>query len=828
MKKFQILQACCFLSGGVALILEVVYQKYLATLIGSTTPAVTIVLVTYFLGLSVGSIICPKRGGNPRLRLAFLEFCIAIWSVVLVVSFYESYNFFSEFLSKWGNNALTLGFVRWLIAMFWILPPSIAMGAHLPTLEVFLENEKIATSKNLTKLYTLNITGACFFTLVTPFLFFQNLGLEGTLLLSAVIGFVVTIMLFYGLRDWSQNTDTSCMTADKIRATFAESAKLTAANFGTPEVSGTLNNYEKSTTFPYWPFVFAVLSGFILFSLEVLWNHLIASVIGASTYSFSILLAVILFSLAIAGREVEKQAPNGTKKVRIFIVNTIGRLIILLPIIVCFWPIAGKFLANVATTWDISSFWAGEFLKLCITFLLIAPVAISVGVFFPATFYAMQNGSAPDGKKMGYLNMLNSCGCVSGALIANYVLIPMFGAEYSFKLIWWILLFIYVFLYVKFKDDLLQVNGNFKLRNFLHLGRDIIRPIAILFIFFILIGVYYLRGWNRNELTAGYGVYMRGGYSSGDLIYFHEDQYSGFVTVIENKLQNPYLGRATMRTLLQNGKFDANDGGEMLAQIGVAFIPSLFSPRDERALVIGLGSGQTTYIVSQMGFKNIDVCEMSPGHVEAARNYFNHINKDVLEQTNVHLYLEDGRNFLTRTQNLYDIISIEISSIWFSGASNLYSREFYQQVKEHLSEEGILQQWIQFHHLSEKEIVTVIATLKESFHYIEVWLFGGQAMLIASNAPFSFNKEKWQHFISSPTLEEERQIVKSSLGELNEKNFLQTRLLDNNQVETIIAQIPHVINTDRNKWLEFHTPLYYLSKKDHLTENIRLFLTIAK
>lgn len=195
-----LLQICVFLSGGVALILEAVYQKYLSTLIGSSTPAATIVLVTYFLGLSLGALVCPKKGGNPRLRLSLLELMIALWSLFLATFFYRSHTALTEFLSSWSETALTLGFARWLIAMMWILPPTMAMGAHLPTLGSFLEDKHIAKSGNLTRLYTLNTAGACFFTLAAPFLFFQNFGLEGTLFVSAGIALLVSATLFFGFR----------------------------------------------------------------------------------------------------------------------------------------------------------------------------------------------------------------------------------------------------------------------------------------------------------------------------------------------------------------------------------------------------------------------------------------------------------------------------------------------------------------------------------------------------------------------------------------------------------------------------------------------------
>lgn len=814
---FLILQICVFFSGGVALILEAVYQKYLSTLIGSTTPAATIVLVTYFLGISLGALVCPKTGGDPRRRLAFLEFSIALWSIVLAVFFYQSHDALSAFLAAWSDSALTLGLARWLIALLWILPPTMAMGAHLPTLGVFLQERGIATSKNLTRLYALNAAGACTFTLLAPFLFFQNFGLEGTLLISAVMGLTVSAALFWGLRTSSKqfNNFKNIMNGEKVSATSASSDEQQSIDAATID--------QTESPYPLWPFILAALSGFMIFALEVLWSHLIASVMGASTYSFSILLAVVLFSLAIAGRHVERAAPSGKKRAMNFIAQSIGTILLSLPITLMLWPLAGRALA--ALCGNVPYFWFGELMKLLMAYLLIKPVAAAVGRLFPATFHAMSSGLSPNGRGLGWLNMVNSIGCVIGALAANYLLIPILGAEISFELLWGALFIAWIFLRLRARQHAPALREVLRtaVGRQAHL-RSIMEPLVGALIIY---GLWATGGWNREELTAGYGVYMSQARPSGKIIYFHEDQHSGFVTVVENEILKSSLGRATQRTLLQNGKFDANDSGEMAAQISFGLISSLFAPRLERALVIGLGSGQTAWMIHAMRFKQLDICEMSPGHVEAAQKYFNHINGNVLERPGVTLHLEDGRNFLARTRKLYDAISIEITSIWFSGAANLYSREFYRQLKRRMAPGGILQQWAQLHHLTEKEIVTIFATLKETFAYLEVFVSGGQAVLIASDKPLNFNEEQWRYFVEAPQLAIERQIYELENGDLTKENFLWTRLLDDAQVEAVIAAVPHVINTDRNKWLEFHTPRYYLSRRDHWNENVELFQKIA-
>src|SRR5205814_187559 len=81
---------------------------------------------------------------------------------------------------------------------------------------------------------------------------------------------------------------------------------------------------------------------------------------------------------------------------------------------------------------------------------------------------------------------------------------------------------------------------------------------------------------------------------------------------------------------------------------------------------------------------SLDVAELAPGIVEAARAHFADVNGDVLSRPEVHLALEDGRNFLLRGSDAYDLITVELTSVWFQGACNLYSRQFYDLARARL------------------------------------------------------------------------------------------------------------------------------------------------
>src|SRR5690606_9812920 len=139
------------------------------------------------------------------------------------------------------------------------------------------------------------------------------------------------------------------------------------------------------------------------------------------------------------------------------------------------------------------------------------------------------------------------------------------------------------------------------------------------------------------------------------LLMLREDVQGGVTSVAEAD---------GVRTLYTNGKFQGNTGWEMNAQRYFAHYPSLFVPRFEQALVIGLGTGTTTGTLAAYPWKEIEVVEISPAIIEAAADYFGEVNAHALSDPRVEMIVADGRNHLLLTDKRYDLISIELSSIW--------------------------------------------------------------------------------------------------------------------------------------------------------------------
>jgi spermidine synthase len=242
------------------------------------------------------------------------------------------------------------------------------------------------------------------------------------------------------------------------------------------------------------------------------------------------------------------------------------------------------------------------------------------------------------------------------------------------------------------------------------------------------------------------------------------------------------LTRAAMTSPIgmTNGKFQGNDSEEVQDNRGFAYLPALFAKNKDNALVIGLGTGTTTGAVSAFGFKSVDVAELSPAITDYAGTTFKKVNRNVLGDPRVHVLLEDGRNVLLLGNKRYDLITIEVTSIWFAGAANLYNREFYRLVNMRLSDGGFLQQWLQLHHTNRRTVATIIATMREAFPHMALFVTGHQGNMIAGRAPLTASRANLKALGEDPN-------VSQILGDERLVDYVKGIVLDETGIDKFLA-----------------------------------------
>ena len=305
--------------------------------------------------------------------------------------------------------------------------------------------------------------------------------------------------------------------------------------------------------------------------------------------------------------------------------------------------------------------------------------------------------------------------------------------------------------------------------------------------------------WDIARLTSGSNVYFEGAETPDAVPFVREDVHGGVTTVT--------LSRG-VHTLFTNGKFQGNTGWEMDAQRLFAHYPSLFLSRFERSLVIGVGTGTTVGTLAAYPWKRIDVVEISPSIIEAARAFFTPANHGALDDRRVTIHHADGRNFVLVDDGTYDLIGMELSSIWFAGAAALYSQEFYELVRQRLAEGGVFQQWVQLHHIYRRDFATVVHTLRTVFPHVALFYGGGQGILVASATPLRASKNRLEGLEAMPAmstvLPRDRRLYEL-LGDVLATGDGLDHFLEESAAQ---AKIPldELVSTDQSLYLEYATP----------------------
>ena len=798
------------LTGFTGLLAEQCFEKYLSLLVGASVAASAAVIFTYFLGFSLGGVLigllmrrnCVRR---PLVWYGVLELVVGICCVAFTYFFHP----LSEVLGPWQQFAASPGgkmLLRFLLGCTFLLVPAALMGTSFPLLAQVVDKSDLSGGARWAQVYGINLLGAIAATLVAPYFIFPFIGPRGAMWLC--LGVTAFVFAAAVLIDRRLRVELPAPLPETGAAELPSRAKVPGQ----------------------WLLLAAAFaSGLIFFALEVLWTHLIGVAIGTSTYAFSSMLLMVLTGMFI-GAVLVKRKLDVKAAWRYSGPFQFAALIIVFQYR-CWDVLQGAF--NWSPPELLQSFWFAELWKLSIAALLIVPAAAVLGTIFPSLLGSPVLRSGRGAWLVGYLNAANSVGCLAGAVLGLYFFIPVVGSELSLKLIV-VILAILALLFLR-REQVAR--------------KQFVKAMLGLVLVLAYAGWWK---WDLRLLTSGLNVYFgstRGGSAPAAqpappvlskvtsrapvvqaeerIVFFHEDAQGGITTVMESPRVDGGPARK-VKILFTNGKFQGEDDriGESAAQIGFSLVPCALTDRFDRALLIGLGTGHSAIALKWFGFREVDVAELAAGISQAAGTEFAELNQRVLEDPTVRLYIEDGRNLLlANPKERYDLVTIEISSVWFSGSTNLYSKEFFELVKSRLTPKGVLQQWIQIHHIGPKEIASAIATARAVFPHVSFWHFGGQGMIVASNAEQQIPAGRLEHLDAllrkhaAGYPEPIRQLVLS----LND-----ARLMSPAAVERMITQLQPVVNTDHNRWIEYATPRYNAGDYDWRAHNLALFAGFDK
>ena len=323
--------------------------------------------------------------------------------------------------------------------------------------------------------------------------------------------------------------------------------------------------------------------------------------------------------------------------------------------------------------------------------LSIFPFCATLGYLTPKLIDKISSGYP---NRAGQAYAVNIVGGVLGPLFAAYFLIPAAGVRISLILL---ALPYLVFYLIYFKED--------KVKAPMKLALGIIGLVLALTSGFISFSYEDKRLYRRGVVLRDHTATVVG------------HVHGGWKILLINGIPNAILTHIT----------------KFMGHLPLA----IRDHKPENALVICFGAGTTFRSLLSWDIESTAV-ELVPSVVNTF-GYFYSDAADILKNPKAKIVIDDGRRFLKRTTEKFDVITLDPPSpVEAAGSSLLYSKEFYALAKTRLKPGGILQQW--FPKEGEKKILQAVArSLMDSFPHVRVYLsISNQGYhFLASMRPFS-------------------------------------------------------------------------------------------
>lgn len=681
-----------FFSGAAALTYQVLFAKQLALVFGSTATATFTVLATFLGGMALGSLaggLLAQRTKRSVIAYALIEIAIGVYCIATPAIFDTIQQVYVALAMGTPPDAQWLTALRVMLGAGALLVPTMLMGMTLPLLAQTMGAGEQRMGARVAWLYFVNTAGAALGALVTAYFVIRILGAHRTTLMAAALNFIVALA---ALRLSDQNRpDTPApvtrRTPVQVRV-YAPRARFLA-------------------------FAVLGLGGVLSLGLEVVYVHLLSIVAGNSVYAFGLMLATFLLGLSLGGEVARRWMSRHDADSMLALGVALTGLGVLVALSSGLWNSIPDYFAGFAGYPAATGFAVREAIRGLVCALVMVPPTLLIGASYAFAMDVATSGFSESYHRLGAASAINTAGNIVGVLLFGFLILPKTGGLGASRII---------------AASAVALGG---LAMMTTSSLTFKRRVAIVVAGGML--VFFGQGaqLDYQRLSSGANVYFFP-QQWGRVIDHAESIDGGLTTVTET-------GTADRRVkiLLTNGKFQGNDAisGEMQAQIGFAVAPLLHTDRRERALVIGYGTGVTSRVLHEAGFRRLEIAELSADIVTMADRHFGVVNRQVSSAPGVTLHVTDGRNLLLLGDSRYDLISIEISSIWFAGAAALYNREFYRLAKRRLAADGVLQQWIQLHRLDPADILSVVATVRSEFRYVSLYVIGRQGILVATDAP---------------------------------------------------------------------------------------------
>jgi spermidine synthase len=510
--------------------------------------------------------------------------------------------------------------------------------------------------------------------------------------------------------------------------------------------------------------VFAV-SGFAAMGYEVLWTRALQHYMHNSTYAYTAMLAVFLAGIGL-GSAASARVADRLRSPHLALAAL--QLLIALSVIVGLRvfmsferlvPAASQALGGL-DSWP-------RVLTLIFTEAALTMLATTLllGAMFPLVVRLAVDRPDAVGRSVGIVYVANTLGCIAGSLVTGFIALPALGVRGGFLALMHLNLGIAAVLALREQRTPQAVA--------IAAAAAVSSVLAIT----LLPATLFPDGF-----AARFGR-----------ILFYREEVTDTVMVTETENGSRMIryadgrGTAGTPTVREDRMY--------------AHIPLLLHPAAQRVLQIGFGVGNTLSSTLVHPVTRVDCVELSPGVVDAAP-FFRETNRDALSDPRVRLVITDGRNFVLTSSDRYDVIRMDPPELHTAGVVNLYTREFFEQVRLHLAPGGVFSAWINAVMTPIDDIRLLLRTLLDVFPHVSVWTGPAQYSWVmnASVEPLDPDLQRLTRAFTDATLRADL----ATIGIATPFDFLDHFVISGAELRELAGEGPLV--TDDHTRLDFSVP----------------------
>ncbi|MCS5635139.1 MAG: fused MFS/spermidine synthase [Myxococcota bacterium] len=690
--RFLLLQLCFFISGFAALLYETAWTRELAFVFGTSELAVTAVLAAYMAGLALGAAIAGRwahRVRRPVLAYGVIELGIGLGALAVPFAIRALMGIYVQWLGGLDAPPESVGLTTALFHLGGAFLVLVPCTALMGATLPLLARHAVRSDEE-----------------VGPrigYLYAVNTA-------GAICGAVTAAFLLLPALGLRQTIYVGALANGLVFGAAALLSRYAPVVDGTPA--------RRSVGFSPVLLLIAI-SGMVSFVYEVLWVRLLGFVLGASTAAFATMLASFLIGISLGSALASRFATDARRA-------GLGFASAQLATALMAW-LTFSFADSIpALAQSLHASASNLMPGAVMAVLVLLPVTICIGASFPfaVRLMAVDMDDAPSASARVYA--WNTLGSIVGSVSAGFFLLPSFGFEGT------LLAGVSINLALALAAALLFSSGRWMqvlatLTVLAVLGLVIRTPSPPLG----LLGLSAFSQGGQNREIDFLGVGRSATVTLNRIPYALQVSTNGLP---ESVIQRP----ANPPDLYQEGRW-------------LSLLPVLARPDTERYLIIGLGGGRTLGAVPA-SVREVDLIELEPEIVKANRKAVTLFDlPDPLDDPRLSLRIGDARGALMLTGKNYDAIISQPSHPWTSGASHLYTREFFELVEQRLKPGGVFVQWMGLAFVDGPLLRGLVGTLAAVFEHVTVLRSGGGAILfVSSNEKIDFLETAERAIASAP------------------------------------------------------------------------------